>query len=72
VVGTVLPGTRVPRQPGARLVLRDGVALATLAAGDVAYLVELAPAERQAVRRALLREVEPSLSAAAFAPAQPG
>jgi ATP-dependent Lhr-like helicase len=60
LVGTVLPGTRVPRIPGARVLLRDGVPIATLVAGEVAFLVELAGPERTAARRALLREPEPA------------
>jgi ATP-dependent Lhr-like helicase len=60
LLGTVLPGTRVPRQPGARLLLRDGLAVATLVAGEVEFAADVPPAERPALRRALLREVEPT------------
>ncbi len=41
LAGTVLPGDRVPRQAGARLVLRDGVVIATRLA-DACTLVGLA------------------------------
>ena len=60
LLGTVLPGARVPRQPGARILLRDGLALATLVAGEVEFAADLPLSERPAIRRALLREVEPA------------
>jgi ATP-dependent Lhr-like helicase len=56
LVGTLLPGTKVPRQLGARIVLRDGVALGTLVAGTVELLAPLSPEDERAVRRTLLRE----------------
>ena len=56
LVGTVLPGTKVPRQLGARVLYRDGLPLATLAAGNVELLQPLAPDDERAARRALLRE----------------
>jgi ATP-dependent Lhr-like helicase len=56
LVGTVLPGSKVPRLPGARVLYRDGIALATLVAGTVELLQPLSDADAHAARRVLLRE----------------
>ena len=56
LVGTLLPGNKVPRQLGARLVLRDGVPVGTLVAGAVEFVAPLSPEDERAVRKALLRE----------------
>ena len=58
LVGTVLPGTKVPRQLGARVVLRDGLPLASLVAGNVELLTPLSAEDERAARKALLREPE--------------
>jgi len=58
LVGTLLPGGKVPRQLGARLVLRDGVPLGTLVAGLVEFSAPLSAEDERAVRKALLREPE--------------
>ncbi len=58
LVGTLLPGAKVPRQLGARLVLRDGLPLASLVAGNVELLTPLSPQDERAARKALLREPE--------------
>ena len=56
LVGGLLAGDKVPRQPGARLLLRDGVPVATLVGGEFVALPGL-PAEAQhAARTALLRD----------------
>jgi ATP-dependent Lhr-like helicase len=59
LLGTVVPGPKVPRVAGARVVFRDGVPLATSIGGQVEMLVSLTPPETQAVHRALVSE--PSL-----------
>jgi ATP-dependent Lhr-like helicase len=56
LVGTVLPGSKVPRLPGARVLYRDGIALATLVAGNVETLASLTPDDERSVRSTLLRE----------------
>ncbi|MDQ2703209.1 MAG: DEAD/DEAH box helicase [Pseudomonadota bacterium] len=56
LAGTVLPGSKVPRLPGARVVYRDGIALAALVAGEVECFETLAAEDERAVRKALLRE----------------
>ena len=58
LVGTLLPGTKVPRQFGARLVLRDGIPLGTLVAGTIALSSGLSTDDERAVRKLLLREPE--------------
>jgi DNA polymerase len=56
LAGTVLPGSKVPRLPGARVAYRDGIALAALVAGEVQALAALSAEDAEAVRRILLRE----------------
>jgi ATP-dependent Lhr-like helicase len=60
LAGTVLPGSKVPRLPGARVAYRDGIALAALVAGEVETLAAQSTNEERAVRKALLRESDPS------------
>jgi ATP-dependent Lhr-like helicase len=62
LVGTVLPGAKVPRQIGARLVLRDGLPLGALVAGKVELLSSLTPEDERAVRKRLLREPDSHFS----------
>jgi ATP-dependent Lhr-like helicase len=56
LVGGLLAGDRVPRQPGARLLLRDGMPVATLVAGEFRALPALPAADEHAARMALLRD----------------
>ena len=56
LLGTVLPGDKVPRLTGSRVLYRDGVPLATLSAGQVELLSALDPDDERAARRVLLRE----------------
>jgi len=53
LLGTVLAGPKVPRVPGARVLYRDGVPVATIVAGELAWLVVLPPAEHATAARAL-------------------
>ncbi|WP_166432745.1 DEAD/DEAH box helicase [Luteimonas yindakuii] len=59
LAGTVLPGERLPRQPGARLVLRDGHVVATRVGDGIDVDPSLTPEDATAARAALLREVVP-------------
>jgi ATP-dependent Lhr-like helicase len=59
LAGTVLPGTKVPRLPGARVLYRDGIAQAALVAGEFQALATLSADDDRAFRRALLREPDP-------------
>jgi ATP-dependent Lhr-like helicase len=54
LVGVVIPGPRVSALTGNRVLLRDGVAVATLTAGAEQWLHPVAPAEAAAARRALI------------------
>ena len=56
LAGTVLPGIKVPRLPGARVMFRDGVPLATLVAGEVQMLVKLPADDEHAVRSAVVHD----------------
>jgi ATP-dependent Lhr-like helicase len=60
LAGIITPGTRLPALAGNRLLLRDGVTLATYAAGEVQFHQELPPHEQWQARQALLRKVMPS------------
>jgi ATP-dependent Lhr-like helicase len=71
LVGTVLPGSKVPRLPGARVLYRDGIALGALVAGNVELLTALSPQEERDVRRTLLREPESQLAPPVVAGIEP-
>ena len=56
LAGTVLAGDRVARLPGARLLFRDGLPIASLSAGKVEMIEEeVTPADAERVRQALVR-----------------
>jgi ATP-dependent Lhr-like helicase len=65
LAGIVTPGARVAALAGNRLLLSDGVPIATLVGGEVQYLTELAPAEQWRLRNALLRQTPRSRLASA-------
>ncbi|MGV8942584.1 DEAD/DEAH box helicase [Thermomonas sp.] len=56
LLGGIIAGEKVPRQPGARLLLRDGVPIASFVAGEMRALAELTPADEHAARAILLRD----------------
>jgi ATP-dependent Lhr-like helicase len=56
LLGTVLPGPKLPRTAGARVLFSDGLPLAALVAGEVTWLAALDPVQRQAAARALVQE----------------
>jgi ATP-dependent Lhr-like helicase len=59
LVGILTPGARLPALTGNRLLYRDGIPIATLAAGEVRFLETLdGPAEWEA-HKALLRQTAP-------------
>ena len=68
LVGSVLAGTRVPALTASRVMYRDGVPVATLVAGEVQLLEEMAVAEAWRVRSALLGRVAQSEAPAVPAP----
>ena len=53
LLGTVLPGTKVPRVAGARVLYADGVPLATSVAGEIEILVPLDADQESVARKAL-------------------
>ncbi|MGE5104175.1 MAG: hypothetical protein ACM3NZ_05490 [Betaproteobacteria bacterium] len=55
VVGTLLPGTKIPAVSGNRVLYRDGIAVAALVAGEVRWLETLDPAQARAAENVLIR-----------------
>src|SRR5690348_14767085 len=58
LLGSVIPGARVPALTGSRIVYRDGIPVATRVAGEVTLLQALSPNDERMVR-ACLRAVVP-------------
>jgi ATP-dependent Lhr-like helicase len=59
LVGILAPGSRLPSLAGNRLLYRDGLPVATLAAGEVHFTEDLPPKEQWDARTALLRRHVP-------------
>ncbi|MBV9427769.1 MAG: DEAD/DEAH box helicase [Bradyrhizobiaceae bacterium] len=59
LVGILTPGARLPALTGNRLLYRDGIPIATLAAGEVRMLETLDAADEWAAHKALLRQTAP-------------
>jgi ATP-dependent helicase Lhr and Lhr-like helicase len=55
------PGPRLSSLAGNRLLYRDGLPVATLAAGEVQYLEDLAPKDQWEAQTALKRRHAPSV-----------
>ncbi|WP_259295160.1 DEAD/DEAH box helicase [Paraburkholderia sp. DHOC27] len=53
LVGTLLPGDKVPAVAGNRVLFRDGVAVATLVAGEFNYLIDADGATKDTLRMRL-------------------
>ncbi|MBV8320618.1 MAG: DEAD/DEAH box helicase [Hyphomicrobiales bacterium] len=64
LVGILTPGPRLPALTGNRLLYRDGLPIALLAAGDVQFLETLDAASEWEAHKALLRCAEPAASVA--------
>lgn len=62
LAGTLLPGDKVPRIGGARLLLRDGLVVSTLVAGQVQHASGLQPELHAQAERLLLREHAPRMN----------
>jgi ATP-dependent Lhr-like helicase len=62
--GIITPGARLPSLVGNRLLYRDGLPIATYAAGEVRFLESLAPKEEWEARNAVLRRHVPAALAA--------
>jgi ATP-dependent helicase Lhr and Lhr-like helicase len=63
LVGILTPGSRLPSLSGNRLLYRDGVPVALLAAGEVSLLVELPQQQQWEARNLLLRRHVPAVLA---------
>jgi len=59
LVGILTPGPRLSSLAGNRLLYRDGLPVATLAAGEVQYLEDLPPKEQWEAQTALKRRHVP-------------
>ncbi|WP_248918908.1 DEAD/DEAH box helicase [Pseudomonas entomophila] len=59
LVGSLLPGTKVPAVGGNRLLYRDGVAVASRVAGRYQYLIEAPATEHARWHQHLLRQAPP-------------
>jgi ATP-dependent Lhr-like helicase len=59
LIGIVTPGPRLASLAGNRLLFKDGLPVATLAAGEIRYLEELPPKEQWEAQVALLRRHVP-------------
>ena len=62
LVGILTPGPKLPALTGNRLLYRDGIPIALLAAGAVQFLETLDPASEWEAHKALLRCAEPAPS----------
>ncbi|MES2356093.1 MAG: DEAD/DEAH box helicase [Pseudomonadota bacterium] len=64
LIGSVIPGPKVPALTGSRILFRDGVPMATLVAGDVTFLEELSPTAEWSAKNVLLQGHSAILSTA--------
>jgi len=62
LVGTLIPGTRVPAITGSRILYRDGMPIATMIANEITLLETMSPTDTARARSALLRHGAPSLA----------
>jgi len=63
LIGILTPGARLPALTGNRLLYRDGLPVAVLAAGEVKFLQELDPKEAWEAHNVLLRRHVPAVLA---------
>ena len=69
LLGTLLPGPKLPRTAGSRVLVRDGLPVATLVAGEVVMLVPMEAQERVEAERTL--RLDPELRVVAHRPSEP-
>jgi ATP-dependent Lhr-like helicase len=60
LVGILTPGARLPALTGNRVLYRDGIPIAVLAAGETRFLESLEPKEQWHVQNAVLRRHVPA------------
>ena len=63
LVGSVIPGAKVPALTGSRIMFRDGVPIATLVAREVTLLEEVEPGVEWAMKKMLMKQPYPRRSA---------
>lgn len=68
LLGSLLPGEKVPRVPGARVLFRDGLPVGKLVSGETTWLVDLAPADIAQAVQAMQRRNDPLEQALAHTP----
>ena len=59
LVGSVIPGSKVPALTGSRIMFRDGVPIATLVAREVTFLEALEPGVEWAMKKMLMKQPYP-------------
>jgi ATP-dependent Lhr-like helicase len=64
LLGTLLPGERVPALPTNRILFRDALPIAVLEGGEVRFLIELDEGERRRIRASLSRGDDTDATAA--------
>ena len=72
LLGTVLPGPRLARVAGSRVLYRDGVPVATSVGGQVTMLVTLSAADTQVASRVLVLDPDARAGAPGMLVMQPG
>ena len=55
LIGSILPGPKVPALTNNRILYRDGIAAAALVAGETQWLEELEPRDMRAAESALVK-----------------
>lgn len=59
MMGTVLPGDKVPAHHKNRILFRDGLPIAKIVAGEVTFLTEFEPEEKWQLRNELKKQIMP-------------
>ena len=62
LVGTVLPGARIAALANNRVLYRDGLPIAALSSGEIAWLTTLEPADARLAESVLIRRASPALA----------
>ena len=62
LVGTVLPGTRIPSLVNNRVLFRDGLPIAAHSAGETIWLATLEPSDARIAESVLIRRSSPALA----------
>jgi ATP-dependent Lhr-like helicase len=57
LIGVITPGAKVPALLSNRVLYRDGVAIATLVGGEIAWLESLTPGQMRAAEDALVKRL---------------